>query len=123
MQKLKKILDSMPGRRVLVVGDVMMDEYVWGRVQRISPEAPVMVVEVERETCTAGGAANVVNNILALGGKAAIVGVVGSDDAGRSLVSRLADAGADVSGIVTDSARPTTRKTRIIAHSQQVVRV
>jgi D-beta-D-heptose 7-phosphate kinase/D-beta-D-heptose 1-phosphate adenosyltransferase len=113
----------MPGRRVLVVGDVMMDEYVLGKVRRISPEAPVMVVEVDRDSCTPGGAANVVNNIQALGGIASIVGVVGDDENGRLLCSQLAERGVDVSGVVVDSSRPTTRKTRIIAHSQQVVRV
>lgn len=113
----------MPGRRVLVVGDVMMDEYVWGKVRRISPEAPVMVVEVDRDSSTPGGAANVVNNIQALGGKASIVGVVGDDECGRALCSQLQSSGADVTGLVVDFSRPTTRKTRIIAHSQQVVRV
>jgi len=121
--RLNQILDSMAGRRVLVVGDVMMDEYVWGNVRRISPEAPVMVVEVERDSYNPGGAANVVNNIQALGGFSSMIGVVGDDDAGRRLASRLAEIGVDVSGIVADNSRPTTRKTRIIAHSQQVVRV
>lgn len=122
-QRLNDILDLMPGRRVLVVGDVMMDEYVWGKVRRISPEAPVMVVEVQRETFTPGGAANVVNNIQALGGNTSIVGVVGEDTAGRALSSRLQENGVDTSGVIVDPSRPTTRKTRIIAHSQQVVRV
>jgi D-beta-D-heptose 7-phosphate kinase/D-beta-D-heptose 1-phosphate adenosyltransferase len=113
----------MAGRKVLVVGDVMLDEYVWGSVRRISPEAPVMVVEVQRDSWTPGGAANVVNNIQALGGSSAIIGVVGDDEPGRKLSARLSKGGADVSGIVIDRTRPTTRKTRIVAHSQQVVRV
>lgn len=121
--RLNSILESMAGRRILVVGDVMMDEYVWGNARRISPEAPVMVVEVEKESYTPGGAANVVNNIQALGGVAAVVGIIGDDDIGRKLMKRLSETGVDVSGIVTDASRPTTRKTRIIAHSQQVVRV
>jgi len=120
---LSEILDSMAGRHVLVIGDVMMDEYVWGNVRRISPEAPVMVVEVERESYTAGGAANVVNNVRALGGVPSMIGVVGADDVGRRLTDNLSEAGVDASGLVVDSARPTTQKTRIIAHSQQVVRV
>jgi len=113
----------MPDKRVLVIGDVMMDEYVWGNVRRISPEAPVMVVEVQKDSRTPGGAANVVNNVRALEGACSIVGVVGDDDAGRALRSGLAETGVEVRGIVTDASRPTTRKTRIIAHSQQVVRV
>ncbi len=121
--RLNDILNAMSGRRVLVIGDVMMDEYVWGDVKRISPEAPVMVVEVERETYTPGGAGNVLNNIQVLGGISSVIGVIGDDDIGRQLVSRLAESGVDVTGLVTDPSRPTTRKTRIIAHSQQVVRV
>ena len=117
----------MVGRRVLVVGDVMVDEYVWGNVKRISPEAPVMVIEVERDSWTPGGAANVVNNIQALGGRPSMIGVIGDDHAGLALKSRLGDVGVEVRGVVLDSTRPTTRKTRIIAHShqqnQQVVRV
>lgn len=121
--RLARILDDMAGRRVLVVGDVMLDEYVWGSVRRISPEAPVTVVEVERESSTPGGAANVAMNVMALGGAASVVGVVGKDEAGRLLCSQLGDAGVDVTRMVTDSSRPTTRKTRIIAQTQQVVRV
>ena len=121
--RLNEILDSMAGRRILVVGDVMMDEYVWGNARRISPEAPVMVVEVEKESYTPGGAANVVNNIQALGGSSCVVGVVGEDEVGRKLMSCLSEKGVDVSGVVSDASRPTTRKTRIVAHSQQVVRV
>jgi len=113
----------MAGRRAVVVGDVMVDEYVWGNVGRISPEAPVMVVDVREDSWTPGGAANVVNNIQALGGTSTIIGVIGSDGHGRDLKARLEDTGADVSGMVVDPHRPTTRKTRIIAHSQQVVRV
>jgi D-beta-D-heptose 7-phosphate kinase/D-beta-D-heptose 1-phosphate adenosyltransferase len=121
--RLIDILNAMPGKRVLVLGDVMLDEYVWGNVKRISPEAPVIVVEVERDSYTPGGAANVVNNLQALGGVSSMIGVVGDDDAGRSLMSCLEQNGVDVSGIVTDASRPTTKKTRIIAHSQQIVRV
>jgi D-beta-D-heptose 7-phosphate kinase/D-beta-D-heptose 1-phosphate adenosyltransferase len=121
--RLIDILNAMPGNRVLVLGDVMLDEYVWGNVKRISPEAPVIVVEVERDSYTPGGAANVVNNLQALGGVSSMIGVVGDDDAGRSLMSCLEQNGVDVSGIVTDASRPTTKKTRIIAHSQQIVRV
>lgn len=108
---------------MVVLGDLMMDEYVWGRTSRISPEAPVMVIDVERESRVPGGAANVVNNLLALGATVAVAGVVGNDEAGMALRADLEAAGADVSGIITDGSRPTTRKTRVVAHSQQVLRV
>lgn len=117
------ILNGFAGRHVLVIGDVMIDEYVWGNVRRISPEAPVMVVEVDRESYMPGGAANVVNNVQALGGKTSMIGVIGDDDYGRRLIGCLSEASVDVTGLVIDSSRPTTLKTRIIAHSQQVVRV
>lgn len=122
-QHAQVILDNFTGKRVLVVGDVMLDEYVWGRVSRISPEAPVMVVDAERHTFVPGGAANVVNNLCALGAKAAIAGVVGDDSAGQTLREKLTEEGADVAALIATGDRPTTLKTRIIAHSQQVVRV
>ncbi len=122
-QTYHKILQNFAGKRIIVLGDLMMDEYVWGRTSRISPEAPVMVIDVERESRVPGGAANVVNNLLALGAQVAVIGVVGADEAGIALAADLERAGADVSGIVTDSSRPTTRKTRVVAHSQQVLRV
>lgn len=108
--------------RVLVIGDLMLDEFVWGKVSRISPEAPVPVVWVQRESTMPGGAANVANNMSALGGRVSIVGVVGADRWGQSLVNGLKERRIDVSGIVRDD-RPTTVKTRVIAHHQQVVRV
>lgn len=122
-QKLKRILNSLKDKKVLVVGDVMMDQYIWGKVDRISQEAPVPIVEVERYTFTPGGAANVVNNICALGGKAYLAGVIGSDGTGKRLKSELKNKGVDTSSLITNPRRPTTLKTRIIAHSQQVVRV
>lgn len=108
--------------RVLVVGDLMLDEFVWGKVTRISPEAPVPVVWVQRESTMPGGAANVANNISALGGAVSIVGVVGGDRWGQALMKGLEARAIDVSGIIRDG-RPTTVKTRVIAHNQQVVRV
>jgi rfaE bifunctional protein kinase chain/domain len=122
-KRYREIVRGFAGRRVIVLGDLMMDEYVWGRATRISPESPVMVVEVERDTSVPGGAANVVNNLLALGAQVAVIGVIGDDAAGTLLKETLAAHGADVSGVVTDPSRPTTRKTRIVAHSQQVLRV
>jgi D-beta-D-heptose 7-phosphate kinase/D-beta-D-heptose 1-phosphate adenosyltransferase len=101
----------------------MMDEYLWGSATRISPESPVMVVDVERESSVPGGAANVVNNLLALGAHVSVLGVVGTDAAGVSLKEMLSRESADISGIVCDPTRPTTRKTRVVAQHQQVLRV
>jgi len=109
--------------RVLVVGDLMLDEFIWGRVDRISPEAPVPVVHVTHENVHLGGAANVVHNIRALGGQAAGCGVVGHDRAGRRVVAELKRTGAGTAGVVAVRGAVTIRKTRIIAHSQQVVRL
>lgn len=120
-------LDSLIRRfgrvRVLVVGDLMLDQFIWGRVDRISPEAPVPVVQVTSESVHLGGAANVVHNIRALGGKAAACGVIGSDEAGRRLLSELKSIGAGSAGVVTAKEMATIRKTRVVAHNQQVVRV
>ena len=113
----------MRGRKVVVLGDVMLDEFVWGDVTRISPEAPVPVVDIQRESFHLGGAANVLANLVALGASASVVGVVGNDLAGERLRSSLAAAGADQDEfLITDEHRPSTVKTRIIAHSQLVVR-
>ncbi len=122
-EQLRNLLAAFQGKRVLVLGDVMLDEYIWGEVTRISPEAPVPVVEARRHTFVPGGATNVVNNIQALGGKAMVVGVVGEDEMGRRLIGTLSEVGVDVSGLIADPERPTTVKTRVIAHSQQVVRI
>jgi D-beta-D-heptose 7-phosphate kinase/D-beta-D-heptose 1-phosphate adenosyltransferase len=108
-------------RKVVVLGDVMLDEFVWGDVTRISPEAPVPVVDVRRESVHLGGAANVLANLVALGALGSVVGVVGNDDSGRRLRNGLRELGANDS-LVVDDARPSTIKTRIIAHSQLVVR-
>ena len=118
-------IDKFPSRRILVVGDVIMDEYLWGRVERISPEAPVPVVEVEAEADDRrlGGAGNVVSNIIALGGQALLFGVIGKDPVGAEVVRKLSQLNSGADGIVVEDWRPTTIKTRIWAHSQQVVRV
>jgi rfaE bifunctional protein kinase chain/domain len=122
-KKLTKIIDRFPRTRVLVVGDVMMDHYVWGSVSRISPEAPVPVVNVTRETVLLGAAANVVNNIRALGGEVGICGVIGHDDAGKQLQHLLHSQAIPTDGLIVEPGRSTTIKTRVIAHHQQVVRV
>jgi len=117
------ILQRFQELRLIVIGDLMLDEYVFGIVRRISPEAPVPVVEWTSESFVPGGAANVVNNLLALGAQASVFGVVGDDEKGRILTARLAESGADVRGILVDASRITTSKTRVIAHSQQVIRL
>jgi D-glycero-beta-D-manno-heptose-7-phosphate kinase len=115
-------LDLFKKARVLVVGDVMHDVFIWGRVGRISPEAPVPVVEVTRETALLGGAANVVANLVALGARAALAGVIGKDRAGDAVLAELDALGVDRGGVVRSPLRPTPVKTRVIAHHQQVVR-
>lgn len=126
-QRAKEILDSFAHKQVLVIGDVMLDEYVWGRVSRVSPEAPVMIVDADSHTFVPGGAANVVNNVCALGASADIVGIIGEDSAAVTLKEKLMEEGANVAGLVAVYERPTTLKTRVIAHTQQgaqqVVRV
>ena len=109
--------------RLLVVGDLMIDEYVWGGVSRISPEAPIPIVEVTREESRPGGAANVGLNLLAMGAKVMFAGVVGDDSNGRRLAEQIRTLGGDTSAVITDSTRPTTIKSRVIAHQQQIVRI
>ncbi len=120
--RVSELLEGFRGRRVAILGDLMLDRYVWGSVDRISPEAPVPVVEVREETVRFGGAANVAENVASLGANAAVVGVVGDDATGESLLDLLRERGVDVGPVVRISGRPTTVKTRIIAHGQQVVR-
>jgi rfaE bifunctional protein kinase chain/domain len=120
--QLRDILKQFAQQQIVVVGDVMLDHYLWGKVSRISPEAPVPVVEVTRESYFPGGAANVARNLRALGANARIMGVLGEDDAGQKLRNALEEQGIPTDGLVGDSTRPTTLKTRIVAHNQQVVR-
>lgn len=121
-EPLLHLLERCRAHPLLVIGDLMLDHWVWGSVSRISPEAPIPVVDVQRYTYTPGGAANVVTNLRALGVPVHLMGVVGKDDAGRRLRTLLRREGAEVSGILTDDSRPTSLKTRIVAHSQQMVR-
>lgn len=123
MSTLLPVVQAFPGARVVVAGDVMLDEYLWGAVTRISPEAPIPVVEVQRTSVVPGGAANVAANIASLGGAVSLVGVVGPDNFGEALQETLYQAGVDVDGVIVDPARQTTVKTRVVAHNQQVVRV
>jgi D-beta-D-heptose 7-phosphate kinase/D-beta-D-heptose 1-phosphate adenosyltransferase len=121
MMNYHKIIEKFGKSRILVIGDLILDHYIWGNVRRISPEAPVPVVEVTRESFMLGGAANVAHNIIAMGGKASVIGIMGSDIAGKTLLDMLTEKGVDCSGIFTEN-RPTTVKARVIAHNQQVVR-
>lgn len=123
-QRAAELVSRFGERRIIVYGDVMLDEFVWGDVTRISPEAPVPVVEIRRESVHLGGAANVLSNLRALGVRSSLVGVVGQDRAGERVRSELREAGAldAEENLVVDVSRPTTVKTRIIAHSQLVVR-
>lgn len=122
-QQLEGILDRFPGKRIAVIGDLMLDRYYWGAVRRVSPEAPVPVVEVESESVRLGGAANVANNIRSLGGMPVVIGIVGDDYIGTVLRDLVQEAGFDGSGLVVDASRPTTVKTRVIAQGQHVVRI
>jgi D-beta-D-heptose 7-phosphate kinase/D-beta-D-heptose 1-phosphate adenosyltransferase len=123
-RRAAEIIGSFRRKTVVVLGDVMLDEFVWGDVSRISPEAPVPVVDIRRESVRLGGAANVLANLVALGARASVVGVVGRDAAGERLRVELREMGARdaAASLVTDETRPTTVKTRIIAHNQLVVR-
>lgn len=121
--ELEGLLRSLAGQRVVVVGDVMLDEYLLGSVKRVSPEAPVLVVDVDRISWAPGGAANVAANVRALGGDVSIAGLIGRDDAGRRLREQLETMGVETGGLIEDPGRDTTLKTRIIAGHQQVVRV
>jgi D-beta-D-heptose 7-phosphate kinase/D-beta-D-heptose 1-phosphate adenosyltransferase len=119
---LRAIVARFKARRIAVLGDCMLDRYVWGRVDRISPEAPVPVVEIERETVSLGGAGNVAANLQSLGAEPVLLGVAGADTEGERLRAALEERGIGAGHVLEDPSRPTTVKTRILAHSQQVVR-
>lgn len=121
--RLDELLARFRSLRVLVVGDLMLDEFIWGKVGRISPEAPVPVVEVQRESCYPGGSANVARNLREFCDQVGVTGLIGPDRAGGILRALLEEAGIGMDGVVEDDARPTILKTRVIARQQQVVRV
>ena len=120
--RLNKILHQFAHQHILVVGDVMLDHFIWGRVVRISPEAPVPVVEVQRESFFPGGAANVARNLRALTGNVTVFGCIGKDSAGDQLGELLREEGVGIDSLVVDVDRPTTVKTRVVAQHQQIVR-
>jgi D-beta-D-heptose 7-phosphate kinase/D-beta-D-heptose 1-phosphate adenosyltransferase len=122
LRALRNHIVRFPQANVLVVGDLILDHYIWGNVSRISPEAPVPIVHVNSESLKLGGAANVYNNIVSLGGRADLCGIIGSDEGGRQLLKELGTRRQGRGGVVIDPDRPTTRKTRVVAHNQQIVR-
>jgi D-beta-D-heptose 7-phosphate kinase/D-beta-D-heptose 1-phosphate adenosyltransferase len=121
--KIKSKVNNFKNARVLVVGDLILDEFLWGDVSRISPEAPVPVVWVRKESFMPGGASNVANNLSSLGAKVFLVGVVGDDERAAILKGGLEHKGIDTAGIIADNSRPTILKTRVVAQHQQVVRI
>jgi D-beta-D-heptose 7-phosphate kinase/D-beta-D-heptose 1-phosphate adenosyltransferase len=121
--RVRQILSAAAATRVLVVGDVMLDQFIWGGVSRISPEAPVPVVDFSRESFMPGGAANVARNLVSLGTPAELFGAIGDDDAAGKLLKLLGEQSIGCTGLVKHSARHTSIKTRIVAQQQQVVRI
>ena len=122
-EHLITFLEGLKEPRVLVVGDVIMDRYVFGEVKRISPEAPIPVLNVDQAELRLGGAGNVAANLRAMGAAVSIASVVGSDSWGEDLAALLVEAGVDVTGLVTDEDRPTVRKSRLMSGVQQILRV
>lgn len=120
---LLETLDKIVSTPILVTGDLMLDRYLWGRVDRISPEAPVPVVEVRRTEDRLGGAANMVRNLVALGVQVRVAGVVGADDEGTTIRDQLTASGARCDLVLVDPSRPTVLKTRVVAQTQQIVRI
>ncbi len=120
--RIRELLQRFTDVPVTVIGDLILDQFIWGKVERISPEAPVPVIEITRETIHLGGAANVAANLVALGARPVLIGVIGQDQAGVTLRNELERMGMDTGAVIIDQARATTVKTRIIAHHQQVCR-
>lgn len=121
-ERLRAIVRGLGRASVLVVGDVMLDRYLMGAIQRISPEAPVPILEVGQETLKLGGAGNVAKNIRSLGGNVRVFGIIGQDETGVRLKELASSLGIDPEGLIFEPGRPTTLKTRLIAHNQQLVR-
>ncbi|MCF8241164.1 MAG: D-glycero-beta-D-manno-heptose-7-phosphate kinase [Melioribacteraceae bacterium] len=122
-QRLDSLKNKFAGKRIAVIGDMMLDAYLWGDVSRVSPEAPVPVVEIDNEFFRFGGAANVALNVLKLGGEPVPIGIIGNDTDGLKFNELMSEAGINSAGILIDDNRPTTSKTRVIANDQHVVRI
>ncbi len=123
VKTLKSIMDGFKKKKILVIGDIMLDHYIHGSVDRISPEAPVPVLEVKREEYRLGGSANVAENLITLGAEVCIIGIVGNDQPGKQILKQLKGKKIDTQGVFVSEERPTTVKTRIIANQQQIVRI
>jgi len=121
-RQLKTYLRRFSDTKILVLGDLILDHYIWGTVNRVSPEAPVPVVHVNSESHRMGGAANVYHNIVTLGGQVELCGVIGNDSYGKQILKEIRQASKSSPGIFVDPSRPTIKKTRVIAHNQQIVR-
>lgn len=120
---MKEIIDKFTGTRILVIGDLMLDQFIYGKVTLISPEAPVPIVQIEKEVCELGGAANVINIIYNLGGNVDAVGIIGNEDVGRTLLDLLKERNVNTDGIILSDDRPTTIKTRVIGNNSHIVRM
>ncbi|HET55206.1 MAG TPA: D-glycero-beta-D-manno-heptose-7-phosphate kinase, partial [Ignavibacteria bacterium] len=121
--RFKQLLKNFEGKKIAVIGDMMLDCYFWGDVKRISPEAPVPVVEIDDEFFRFGGAANVALNIHSLGGVPFPLGIIGNDNDGRVFSELINQNGIDFTGLIVDESRPTTTKSRVIAGNQHIVRI
>ncbi|HWQ81647.1 MAG TPA: PfkB family carbohydrate kinase [Ignavibacteria bacterium] len=122
-KKIDKIFEAASGKRICIIGDIMLDRYMFGNVNRISPEAPVQVFDLKESISKLGGAANVSLNIKSLGAEPFLIGVIGNDGAGKILRDEMRNLGQDTSGLITDSSRPTTCKTRVISDSHHLIRI
>jgi rfaE bifunctional protein kinase chain/domain len=123
LERTKELIDSAVGKKIIVIGDVMLDRYFWGSVSRISPEAPVPVVDIENETFHLGGAANVASNLKSLGADVILCGLIGNDNSGKLFIDLTSEIGINPGGLYIDKERPTTVKTRIIGNNQQITRL
>jgi len=123
VNEMINILEQFRTKKILVIGDIMLDKYIWGKVSRISPEAPVQIVNVERESYAPGGAANVANNAAALGAGTYIASIIGNDIAKNILVSELKNRSINTDGIIEDPTKPTIQKVRVIGQNQQLLRI
>jgi len=121
--KLKEIVENFSEKKVVVIGDLILDKYVIGEVSRISPEAPIQILAVEKENYSPGGASNVANNISSLGGNSVLIGTIGNDEQGKQFIHELEKAKINRENIIIDSIKPTTQKVRILGHNQQLLRV
>jgi rfaE bifunctional protein kinase chain/domain len=121
--EIKNIIEKFQNKKIVVLGDLMLDRYFWGKVTRVSPEAPVPVVDIQRETYHMGGAANVASNLKSLGVNAYLCGLVGNDSYGEKFNELAQESGINVKGLYLDSDRPTTVKTRVFGNNQQIVRL